>query len=171
MNSEKTNDDNLINLLLEETYQSISSDEDEKSRDELLNHYNHNQLNVPELSFENFIEGKISQLYEFTYKFETSCFQIQAEGMVLDFPSNWSYFSKAKHALDLDVVSLCEIITDSEDVFYEVLNVSFFKSRPALLAHSKGRVYFVCFDKKSDLAECLDLYCLHTDKSEDKKAA
>lgn len=171
MNSVKANDDNLINLLMEETYQSISGDENEKTPDEILNHYNKHQDSAPDLSFENYIEEKNTQLYELQYQFETSCFQFQTEEMILDFPSNWSYFTSIKNALDLEVLCLCEVAAGSDDAFYEVLSDTFFQKRPSLLAHSKGKVYFVCFQEKADMVECLDLYNGQVNVSEEKQAA
>jgi hypothetical protein len=175
MESNKSNDDNLINQLMEETYQSLPDDVDEATPEAILNYYNqHDVPEIPEsntLSFEKYISNEKCSHYKIEYQEKTMCFRMKSNDQLVDFPSNWSYFSEAREALDLKILFVVEINEETDPVFYEVMNESFFKGQKILLTHYKGSVKFLGFDSQDELERCVNIYQLENSVRLDDIAA
>jgi hypothetical protein len=158
MESEKTNDENFINLLMEETYQSISDDEFGKSSAELLQHYNEQSIIETLPSIEEFIKVNKCSVYDCQYSPTSSCFRFRASDMLLDFPSNWSFFQSIKEAMDLEVDFMVQVGQENDPTFYEVLNKQFFDDQHIILAHMKGEVFFLALSSLDLVNKCLDVF-------------
>jgi hypothetical protein len=175
MKSNNENDDGLINILMEETYQSIGDDVEAASPEDLLNYYHqheNSQLSesVP-VSFQQYVAENNCSLYEFEFRESSLCFRLKSDDVIIDFPSNWSVFSDAKEALELEVLLVIEVSEETDQIFYEVMNDQFFHGQKILLAHFDGEVHFLGFENEEKLNQCLDIYQSQCEQTEESIAA
>ncbi len=159
MNSfgQKPQDDNLLNVLLKETYESLAEDNDFKNSKDLLDYYNQKQ---GELEIDFFKYGKLygGKVLPCEYIEKTSCFRLKINSLILDFPSNWSVFSLIKKMKNSKELCFLEVSEEVDEVLKEVLSGQIFNGWPLLLACYNSEVYILGFSSKEKILDCKKHY-------------
>lgn len=165
MTNGRTNEDSLISLLLEETYQSLPRDISTSVASDLGHHFD--QLQELQSSFidptlENFIVRQSKLAINLTYLAQTGCYRLSGHGNEIDFPGNWGPF--ATMARDISFYNL-----DQDESLQSILGEVLGPDKKYVLIGQFADVKLVCFDVTDEYSvRWLEKYFMSEEK---RKAA
>lgn len=151
-------DDTFINHLMDETFSSISEDDNLQSPEELLSYFSEKSENLSESkNWKEALEELGARSVTLEYLEDTYCYRFSNGEKTLDFPSNWSIFSKLKSAQDNNSYFYFRMDQGQDQELWEVLRNEIFQKDHVALAIFDDKPVFIEFHNEESAEEFSDL--------------